>query len=89
MNKESLEKEVKNKNLIKLHTAFHKGYISRKGQGIVKEYAGIYGTGYKLLEPNWKSNNLCFITYYIKKNELKRTFKPKKPKKEFLNRFIT
>lgn len=48
-----------------LHTAMYRGYISRRSGAVVVPYAGIYGTGYKVLEPNWGSTRYSFVTYYV------------------------
>ena len=50
------------------HTAAKKGYISRKSDGIVKEYSGRFGTGYTVERPRWDTTKYIYIDYYIRVN---------------------
>lgn len=50
------------------HTATKKGYISRKSDGIVKEYSGRFGTGYTVERPRWDTTQYIYIDYYIRVN---------------------
>ncbi len=50
-----------------LHTSYHRGYVSRKSDGIIKPYSGRYGNGYIVLSPCWVSTTYCYITYYVEK----------------------
>lgn len=48
------------------HTAFKKGYMSRKLEdGIINEYSGRYGKGYTVETPAYNTNQYHYITYYI------------------------
>lgn len=48
------------------HTASRMGYVSRKGNGIVKPYKGRFGTGYIVLLPRWDTTTYVHVVYYIK-----------------------
>ena len=65
MRREELEQEVNAGRLHELHTSWTRGYVSRKGRGIVRPYNGRYGVGYVLLTPSWQSTTYCHITYYV------------------------
>jgi len=45
--------------------SYARGYISRKSDGIVEEYTGRYGKGYKLHIPCYISTRYHFVYYYI------------------------
>lgn len=48
------------------HTSLARGYVSRKNtDGIVEEYEGRFGKGYKVFTPNWDSTRYCYVTYYV------------------------
>ena len=48
------------------HTSKIRGYVSRKiPRGIIEEYEGRFGKGYKVLRPSWESTRYCFVDYYI------------------------
>lgn len=48
------------------HTSRARRYVSRKIEGIVEEYKGRFGVGYKVYTPAWDSTIYCFVTYYVK-----------------------
>lgn len=48
------------------HTAWARGYVSRKTDSIVLPYKGRYGEGYKVLQPSFTSTQYCYVTYYVK-----------------------
>ena len=52
-------------NLHHHHTAWTRGYVSRKCDGIAHEYHGRYGDGWTIISPSWKSTTYCHIEYYI------------------------
>ena len=55
-------------NKVRLHhTAWARGYISRKTDGYVEEYKGRYGEGYVWNKPSYKSTNYYLKAYFIKK----------------------
>lgn len=47
------------------HTGSRRGYISRKTDGKVEEYAGRYGKGYIHIRPRWDSTQYVYIDYYL------------------------
>ena len=49
----------------RIHTSYHRSYVSRKIDGVVTPYSGMFGSGYVLMEPNWASTTYSFITYFI------------------------
>lgn len=52
------------------HTAWTRGYISRKNKnGIAVPYKGRFGEGYKVLKPSWDSTRFCHCLYYIKRTK--------------------
>ena len=53
------------KNFEHHHTAWKRGYVSRKCDGIAQEYHGRYGDGWVILTPSWKSTEYCHVEYYI------------------------
>jgi len=62
---ELLEELEKNGSVRKVHTAAHRGYISRKSKGIVKMYDGRYGKGVMLDEPRFDTTRYHARTYYV------------------------
>lgn len=48
------------------HTATARGYVSRKGGGVIKPYNGRFGAGYVHLRPRWDTSAYVYIDYYIK-----------------------
>ena len=52
-------------NLHHHHTAWTRGYVSRKCDGIAHECHGRYGDGWIILAPSWKSTEYCHVEYYI------------------------
>ena len=61
--KEMIEQGV----ITRHHTSLFRGYISRKSPCIVESYAGKFGTGYVVREPNLKSTRYSYVTYYVSK----------------------
>jgi hypothetical protein len=47
------------------HSAKQQGYVSRKSEGIVREYNGKFGTGYVIDSPCFDSTRYFNRTYYI------------------------
>jgi hypothetical protein len=57
---------------IEHHTAWMRGYVSRKKpEGIIEPYKGRFGEGYTVKTPSWQSTAYCHITYYITKETYK------------------
>lgn len=56
---------VKNGSLTELHTSWMRGYISRKGGGMVENYQGRFGKGFAVYTPSWKSTQYHYVTYYL------------------------
>lgn len=48
------------------HIATAKGYISRKVDEVLEEYAGRFGTGYAVHYPRFDTTNYHYVAYYIK-----------------------
>lgn len=67
MTREELEAKVENGELVKLHTSWKRGYVSRKSSGYVSPYKGRFGEGYILETPSWRSSEYCYVTYFVKK----------------------
>lgn len=65
MTKEELYEMVKAGRLIEHHTAFFRGYVSRKSEGIVEPYEGKFGSGYTLKTPFYNSSTYSHITYFV------------------------
>lgn len=56
------------------HESTFRGYISRKisaDELPVLPYKGKFGTGFKVLLPNWKSTNYSRVKYFIYKEPQK------------------
>ena len=47
------------------HAAYKQGYVSRKADGIVREYHGKFGTGYVIDRPLHDTTRYFSRTYYI------------------------
>ena len=63
-----LKSLVESGDLYLHHTARARGYISRKGDGVVKHYAGKFGEGWVHYAPAFDSRQYCYISYYIVTN---------------------
>ena len=62
-------REVKNGFIYKYHhTAYARGYISRKSDGYAVPYSGKFGKGFKVYMPCWGSTRFCLVAYYVKSN---------------------
>lgn len=48
------------------HEATKRGYISRKSDGRIEPYKGIYGEGYTIHIPRWDTTQYHTIQYWIK-----------------------
>lgn len=46
--------------------SLNRGYVSRKTAGTLEAYQGKYGTGYKWLLPNYRSNHYMTVEYWCK-----------------------
>lgn len=46
--------------------SLNRGYVSRKTAGTLEAYQGKYGTGYKWLLPNYRSNRYMTVEYWCK-----------------------
>lgn len=47
------------------HTALARGYISRKIEGTVESYDGVFGKGFKVMKPNFKSSRYVIVEYWV------------------------
>ncbi len=61
----SLEALVASGKLRNSHTSLARGYVSRKSEGYVYEYAGKFGKGFVLATPNFRSTRFYYVTYFI------------------------
>ena len=59
-------KELESKGYRKHHTAYARGYVSRKTDGYLVKYDGRFGKGFKWYQPCMNSSQYCYITYYVK-----------------------
>ena len=53
------------------HSAWHRGYVSRKLDDLeckAEKYSGCYGLGYIVDVPSWESTQYCIRQYWILKN---------------------
>jgi hypothetical protein len=64
MDIKTLQEKVTAGELVEKHTSLFRGYVSRKGGGVVKPYSGRFGVGYVLLSPYCGSTRYSHITYY-------------------------
>lgn len=48
------------------HSAWAKGYVSRKLECIIESYAGRFGKGFKVFYPCYRSTWFCRVQHYIK-----------------------
>lgn len=48
------------------HTAAARGYISRRSEGVIREYFGRFGTGYAVHTPRRDTTNYHYISYYTR-----------------------
>lgn len=48
------------------HTASTRGYVSRKGDGVIKPYHGRFGDGFVHIQPRFDTTRYVYVTYYIK-----------------------
>lgn len=51
--------------LYRHHSAWRDGYISRRCSGIVDDYHGRFGHGYRVAKPCWTSTRFHTVIYYI------------------------
>lgn len=65
LNAHDLMSKVKAGELKELHTSAMRGYVSRKGNGVVRAYNGRFGKGYILLTARYDTTSYCYGTYYI------------------------
>lgn len=64
-----LQSAVSAGELVKLHSSASAGYVSRKGEGEIRPYAGKFGVGYTHDTPRWDSTRYCTRTYYLAKSD--------------------
>ena len=48
------------------HTAAARGYISRRSEGVIREYSGKFGVGYAVHTPRRDTTNYHYISYYTR-----------------------
>ncbi len=62
----SIDKTLTAANATYHHSAWARGYISRKASSdTIEPYSGKYGTGYKVHSASTKSTRYHQVTYYI------------------------
>ena len=69
MNQETFDRFCRTHHLSYHHTAFSKGYISRKTPADnyhVEYYNGRFGEGLKVFYPNWASTRYCRVSYFTR-----------------------
>lgn len=47
------------------HSAWYRGYVSRKLDGIAEPYNGRFGCGWKIFRPSWASTTYCHVEYWV------------------------
>jgi len=67
MNVKDIEAKVASGELIKHHTAYFRGYVSRVGGDLVHPYDGKFGSGFVVRSPNRKSTRYSYVTYYVER----------------------
>lgn len=50
------------------HRAVRRGYVSRKGDAVLKPYKGRFGAGYIMITPRWDTTQYVTYSYYIKED---------------------
>lgn len=48
------------------HTASRRGYVSRKSEGRIEVYKGLFGEGYVVITPRWDTTQYVYVTYYVR-----------------------
>ena len=68
MNKEYDEKFAFVEKKCKFHhSAYYRGYVSRRLTGYIKPYKGKFGEGFAIYKPNWGSTRYAVVEYWIEK----------------------
>lgn len=65
MNKVEIDIHEIEENYTLHHTAWHRGYVSRRLEGYAERYEGRFGKGYRVFYPSWSSTTYCRVAYYI------------------------
>ena len=61
----TIEQIERDNNLSLHHSAWARGYVSRKNSGWVEEYDGAFGHGYKVHRPTRGSTRYHIVDYYV------------------------
>ena len=81
MDYEKLMKLKKDGTVQESHTAWCRGYVSRKTKEKdypVERYSGRYGKGYVVYSPSTSSSEYCHKTYFIETEKPKKSTKKKR-----------
>jgi hypothetical protein len=62
---DEINEKLKKEGAIYYHDAWHRGYVSRKGDGYLEQYDGRYGKGYIWHHPTYKSTFYHPVSYHI------------------------
>ena len=65
MRVKTVEQIERDNKLYHHHSAWARGYVSRKNSGWGEEYNGRFGAGYKVHKPTKKSTRFHVIEYYV------------------------
>jgi len=69
MNQNEFDRFCKIHHLTYHHTAYSRGYVSRKtaiDNYHVEFYSGRFGEGLKVYYPNWDSTGYCRVSYFTR-----------------------
>ena len=61
----TVEQIERDNKLYHHHSAWARGYVSRKNSGWVEEYDGAFGKGYKVHRPTRESTRFHIVEYYV------------------------
>lgn len=61
----TVEQIERDNKLYHHHSAWSRGYVSRKNSGWCEEYKGRFGAGYKVHRPTRKSIQFHIVEYYV------------------------
>lgn len=61
----TVEQIERDNKLYPHHSAWSRGYVSRKNSGWCEEYKGRFGAGYKVHRPTRESTQYHIVEYYV------------------------
>ena len=62
---EEITAAVDRGELVRHHTAYARGYYSRKADPLVCPYKGRFGIGYVVVKPAYHTTRYHWVTYYV------------------------